>query len=340
MVFLSTTHSEGYVCFRAYVNPETGCCSAFYPSEEKKIGKLSKTVGGSSQSDAEDSSPSQTFSKDLAVNFDQTQPQLGQYSCFSCDSGSHCCQEYEMCVSCCMDPANRDVLEKFKSQSTHFVYQHTPLGFEFCRYKCRTSSGSVQNENSYRNPVKYCYGELLPELIPGSTVNSNGDTLNVMVKWGQKEVPMEPQKGVHQELRKATDLRHGTQYDPYFKEEGNGAAGFNQQGKIWGSLHDEEAQALAAPAEGGLVSKIWGSLGAEEALAGPAESVLVGEFRLEEPANAPPGQDSQIGGSLRGETSRAGQSKDPPNKIIPPPNSTPELKIITSKVQPELDEVG
>jgi len=151
---------------------------------------------------------------------------------------------------------------------------------------------------------------------------------------------MEPQKGVHQELRKATDLRHGTQYDPYFKEEGNGAAGFNQQGKIWGSLHDEEAQALAAPAEGGLVSKIWGSLGAEEALAGPAESVLVGEFRLEEPANAPPGQDSQIGGSLRGETSRAGQSKDPPNKIIPPPNSTPELKIITSKVQPELDEVG
>ncbi|XP_051537525.1 SREBP regulating gene protein-like [Myxocyprinus asiaticus] len=40
--------------------------------------------------------------------------------------------------------------------------------FELCLAKCRTSSQSVQHENTYRNPqAKYCYGESPPELLPG-----------------------------------------------------------------------------------------------------------------------------------------------------------------------------
>ncbi|XP_024203835.1 SREBP regulating gene protein isoform X2 [Pan troglodytes] len=39
--------------------------------------------------------------------------------------------------------------------------------FELCLAKCRTSSQSVQHENTYRDPVaKYCYGESPPELFP------------------------------------------------------------------------------------------------------------------------------------------------------------------------------
>lgn len=38
--------------------------------------------------------------------------------------------------------------------------------FELCLAKCRTSSQSVQHENTYRDPVaKYCYGESPPELL-------------------------------------------------------------------------------------------------------------------------------------------------------------------------------
>ncbi len=37
--------------------------------------------------------------------------------------------------------------------------------FELCLTKCRTSSQSVQHENSYRNPrAKHCYGEAPPPL--------------------------------------------------------------------------------------------------------------------------------------------------------------------------------
>ncbi|XP_065746196.1 SREBP regulating gene protein isoform X2 [Phocoena phocoena] len=39
--------------------------------------------------------------------------------------------------------------------------------FELCLAKCRTSSQSVQHENTYRDPIaKYCYGESPPELFP------------------------------------------------------------------------------------------------------------------------------------------------------------------------------
>uniref|UniRef100_A0AC11E7M6 SREBF pathway regulator in golgi 1 n=3 Tax=Laurasiatheria TaxID=314145 RepID=A0AC11E7M6_SHEEP len=39
--------------------------------------------------------------------------------------------------------------------------------FELCLAKCRTSSQSVQHENTYRDPIaKYCYGESPPELLP------------------------------------------------------------------------------------------------------------------------------------------------------------------------------
>lgn len=43
--------------------------------------------------------------------------------------------------------------------------------FELCLTKCRTSSQSVQHENSYRNPrAKHCYGEAPPPLETEGTI--------------------------------------------------------------------------------------------------------------------------------------------------------------------------
>jgi hypothetical protein len=48
--------------------------------------------------------------------------------------------------------------------------------FELCLTKCRTSSQSVQHENSYRNPrAKHCYGEAPPPLETEGTVDKNNN---------------------------------------------------------------------------------------------------------------------------------------------------------------------
>lgn len=46
--------------------------------------------------------------------------------------------------------------------------------FELCLTKCRTSSQSVQHENSYRNPrAKHCYGEAPPPLETEGTLETS-----------------------------------------------------------------------------------------------------------------------------------------------------------------------
>ncbi len=74
-----------------------------------------------------------------------------QYSCRSCSASSRCCSTYELCVSCCMGPDQRAVLESVRSRSAHVVISQSEDPFELCTFKCRTSSGSVVHENSYRN---------------------------------------------------------------------------------------------------------------------------------------------------------------------------------------------
>ena len=48
--------------------------------------------------------------------------------------------------------------------------------FEYCKYKCLTSSGSVQYENNYRSEYHYCYD------LNYATVtlkSGNSDRLNI-----------------------------------------------------------------------------------------------------------------------------------------------------------------
>ncbi|XP_075424237.1 SREBP regulating gene protein isoform X1 [Ascaphus truei] len=96
-------------------------------------------------------------------------PSSKMYSCQSCLPNG-CCSVYEFCVSCCLQPNKKLLLERFLNRAA-MAFQNLFLAvedhFELCLAKCRTSSQSVQHENSYRNPIaKYCYGESPPELLP------------------------------------------------------------------------------------------------------------------------------------------------------------------------------
>ncbi|XP_049644821.1 SREBP regulating gene protein isoform X2 [Suncus etruscus] len=95
-------------------------------------------------------------------------PSTRQYSCDGC-LPSGCCGTYEHCVSCCLQPGKQLLLERFLNRAA-VAFQNLFMAvedhFELCLAKCRTSSQSVQHENTYRDPVaKYCYGESPPELL-------------------------------------------------------------------------------------------------------------------------------------------------------------------------------
>lgn len=102
-------------------------------------------------------------------NATDTAAQVPQYSCGGCDlSTVGCCSTYEQCVSCCLHPARHNRLEELKARGVgHRAYATMTSAFEFCTFKCRTSSGSVVYENSYRNEQHYCMGSLCPVLTPG-----------------------------------------------------------------------------------------------------------------------------------------------------------------------------
>ncbi|XP_078237769.1 SREBP regulating gene protein [Pogona vitticeps] len=95
-------------------------------------------------------------------------PSAKQFSCDTC-LPSGCCSVYEACVSCCLQPNKQQLLEDFLNRAA-VAFQNLFMAvedhFELCLAKCRTSSQSVQHENTYRNPVaKYCYGEYPPDLL-------------------------------------------------------------------------------------------------------------------------------------------------------------------------------
>ena len=108
-----------------------------------------------------------------------------QYACSECNADTGCCKLYEHCISCCMDPTKvRCHSNVFKSVSYVWFTLQKPVlmkvlneakslknilllsvsdHFELCLAKCRTSSSSLQHENSYINPVnKHCFTKERP----------------------------------------------------------------------------------------------------------------------------------------------------------------------------------
>ncbi|KAK7088192.1 SREBP regulating gene protein-like [Littorina saxatilis] len=91
-----------------------------------------------------------------------------RYVCESCLPNG-CCSVYEHCVSCCLQPDKQPLLRRILKEAAVETFEifasEVKDQFELCLAKCRTSSQSVQHENSYRHPnVKYCYGDKPPDL--------------------------------------------------------------------------------------------------------------------------------------------------------------------------------
>lgn len=93
-----------------------------------------------------------------------------RYSCETCKD-NHCCSIYEHCISCCLNPEKKPLLQTVIGKATgnfNLLFGSVKDHFELCLVKCRTSSQSVQHENSYRDARhKYCFGEQPPS-IPAS----------------------------------------------------------------------------------------------------------------------------------------------------------------------------
>ncbi|RUS81424.1 hypothetical protein EGW08_010808 [Elysia chlorotica] len=99
---------------------------------------------------------------------DVKSPTTRHHSCDTCLSNG-CCGVYEFCVSCCLQPKNQKLLSKIRKENVEAPYNlfisEVENIFDLCLAKCRTSSQSVQHENSYRDSyVKFCYGDKPPDL--------------------------------------------------------------------------------------------------------------------------------------------------------------------------------
>ena len=67
--------------------------------------------------------------------------------------GSSCCSQFEFCISCCLRPDQRASLQEIltaAAATNNVVFVSVSDHWELCLAKCRTSSESVQHENTYR----------------------------------------------------------------------------------------------------------------------------------------------------------------------------------------------
>jgi len=98
-----------------------------------------------------------------------TNSSLGRFDCSTCDLKIECCSQYENCISCCLRREQKPILQQFLKQAAennNVLFVSVSDHFELCLAKCRTSSTSVQHENTYRNKDrKHCYGKDAPPIF-------------------------------------------------------------------------------------------------------------------------------------------------------------------------------
>uniref|UniRef100_A0A0E0J0K9 SREBP regulating gene protein n=1 Tax=Oryza nivara TaxID=4536 RepID=A0A0E0J0K9_ORYNI len=94
-----------------------------------------------------------------------------------CKLDLQCCDSYEYCVSCCLNPSRTketDVLKlKVARPVTSGTYRNV---FDFCMGRCRHSSASVVHENAYASDFHHCF--LLQQNSSGSADSGSGPRLD------------------------------------------------------------------------------------------------------------------------------------------------------------------
>ncbi|XP_068665330.1 uncharacterized protein [Aristolochia californica] len=111
-------------------------------------------------------------------------PRRGEsYSCQGCNVVSQCCNSYEYCVSCCLNPARtpKELALKVKVAKPATAGTYASI-FDFCAGRCRHNSASVVHENAYASDFHHCFS--LPSNSTGA-VDSVSDArlsgINVVV---------------------------------------------------------------------------------------------------------------------------------------------------------------
>ncbi|XP_021752321.1 uncharacterized protein LOC110717845 [Chenopodium quinoa] len=92
----------------------------------------------------------------------------GQYSCQGCNLISQCCNSYEFCVSCCLNPlqTQKELVVKVKIAKAANAGTYNSV-FDFCAGRCRHNSESVVHENAYLSDFHHCFS--LPSNTSGSS---------------------------------------------------------------------------------------------------------------------------------------------------------------------------
>ncbi|XP_034685873.1 uncharacterized protein LOC117914595 isoform X1 [Vitis riparia] len=81
-----------------------------------------------------------------------------QFSCHGCNLISQCCNSYEFCVSCCLNPARtqKELALKVKMAKPVSAGAYASV-FDFCTGRCRHNSESVVHENAYLSDFHHCF---------------------------------------------------------------------------------------------------------------------------------------------------------------------------------------
>ncbi|KAH7281819.1 hypothetical protein KP509_36G064700 [Ceratopteris richardii] len=80
------------------------------------------------------------------------------YPCNGCNSTTRCCDTYEYCVSCCLNPnqTSDEASSKVRIANHHSSGTYRD-SFEFCMGRCRHNSKSVVHENAYATENHHCF---------------------------------------------------------------------------------------------------------------------------------------------------------------------------------------
>ncbi|XP_031481313.1 uncharacterized protein LOC116251286 [Nymphaea colorata] len=111
-------------------------------------------------------------------------PEAGEkFLCQGCNLVSQCCNSYEYCVSCCLDPARTKpelaLKMKIAKPITAGTYQSV---FDFCAGRCRHSSASVVHENAYASEFHHCFSLQMNSSVAADTnIESKLAGINVIV---------------------------------------------------------------------------------------------------------------------------------------------------------------
>ncbi|GAV58949.1 DUF2054 domain-containing protein, partial [Cephalotus follicularis] len=84
-----------------------------------------------------------------------------KFSCHGCNLLSLCCNSYEYCVSCCLNPARtqKEQVLKVKIAKPATAGNYASV-FDFCAGRCRHNSESVVHENAYLSDFHHCFSLL------------------------------------------------------------------------------------------------------------------------------------------------------------------------------------